>query len=106
MRHPSLVHVQKRDVPEAEARFCVNTQMLVSKEHWAIWIMAPEEADAMLMVPLDDSLQGFHILQSQLAHISHPFLLERCQTHVPVTHTTHAICIHSPQHFENFRNMA
>ncbi len=96
----SFMQEQKHDVPSAAARYCVNTQMLVCKEHLAVWCMAPEEADAMLVVPLDDSLQGFHILQSQLAHISHPFLLERCQTHVPVTHTTHPICIHSPQHIE------
>ena len=80
---------QKHDVPDAEARHSLNIQTLVCKQHWTVQVVPPEEADAMFVVPLDDSLQGFHILQSQLAHISHPFLLERRQTHVPVTHTTY-----------------
>ena len=73
--------------------------MLVCKEHLAVQAWLPEEADAMFVVPVDDSLQGFHVLQSQLAHIRHPFLLEGHQPHVPVTHTTHPVCNHSPQHF-------
>ncbi len=85
----SFVQEQKHDVASAEAWHSLNMQTFVCKEHLTVQVMAPEEADAMLVVPLDDSLQGFHILQRQLAHISHPFLLERCQTHVPVTHTTH-----------------
>ena len=45
--------------------------------------MAPEEADAMLMVPLYQRLQCSTILQCQLTHVWQSLLLEGLLYHIP-----------------------